>query len=134
MKYLLCLTLFFGLLACHGTQRAVRSTDIANNATIDDRQISSPIDLTDFIRRLSGVTVNGDGPSARILVRGIISIQASNDPLFVVNGTNVGTDYGAVYSTISADQVKSVEVLKDAADIGVYGMQGAAGVIVIQTK
>lgn len=84
--------------------------------------------------RASGVVVSnsswepGDTPS--ILIRGKRSINASNDPLFVIDGIPVTGGMGE----ISPADIESMEVLKDASATAIYGSRGANGVIIITTK
>lgn len=64
-----------------------------------------------------------------IRVRGGGSITQSNDPLFIVDGVQVsGID------DIPADNIESIDVLKDAASTAIYGARGANGVILVTTK
>lgn len=86
--------------------------------------------------RAAGVnvtSVNG-APGARttIRIRGGNSISASNEPLYVLDGFVVGTDFDL--NTINVNDVKSIEILKDATSISIYGSRGANGVILITTK
>ena len=72
------------------------------------------------------------GEAGRILIRGRRSINASNDPLVVLDGiplVNGGTAFN-----INPNDIASVEVLKDAAATSIYGSRGANGVILINTK
>jgi TonB-linked SusC/RagA family outer membrane protein len=82
---------------------------------------------------LPGVSVSSqDGrPDATvsIRIRGGGSITQSNDPLFVVDGFPVSD-----INDIPADQVETIDVLKDAASTAVYGARGANGVILVTTK
>lgn len=83
--------------------------------------------------QLPGVSVTSqDGrPGAKmsIRVRGGGSITQSNDPLFIVDGVQVsGID------DIPADNIESIDVLKDAASTAIYGARGANGVILVTTK
>src|SRR5207237_3807969 len=57
------------------------------------------------------------------------SLQASNDPLVVVDGV-----IGADLNGISPSDIESVEVLKDASATAIYGTRGANGVILVATK
>ncbi len=81
--------------------------------------------------RAAGVQVqsaNGaPGASPRVRVRGSTSINASSDPIYVVDGFVNG-------AVPPPEDVASVEVLKDAAATAIYGSRGANGVIVITTK
>lgn len=82
--------------------------------------------------KLPGVNVTSqDGrPDAEISirVRGGGSISQSNDPLVLIDGV-AGT-----LSDIPADQVESIDVLKDASSTAIYGARGANGVILVTTK
>ncbi|HUS03028.1 MAG TPA: TonB-dependent receptor [Chitinophagaceae bacterium] len=84
--------------------------------------------------RLAGVTATTSegSPDAtiRIRVRGGMSITGNNDPLFIVDGVQVENGL----STISPQDIQTIDVLKDAAATAIYGARGANGVIVITTK
>lgn len=69
------------------------------------------------------------GASMSIRVRGGNSITQSNDPLFIVDGVQVSS-----IDDIPADNIESMDVLKDAASTAIYGARGANGVILITTK
>ena len=69
------------------------------------------------------------GGSTQIRVRGGGSITQSNDPLFIVDGVQVSS-----IDDIAADNIESIDVLKDAASTAIYGARGANGVILITTK
>ncbi|PSL43793.1 TonB-linked SusC/RagA family outer membrane protein [Chitinophaga niastensis] len=70
------------------------------------------------------------GSEATIRIRGVGSINASADPLYVVDGV----PYGGTISSINPYDIESVSVLKDAASSALYGSRGANGVIIITTK
>jgi len=82
---------------------------------------------------LPGVSVTSQdgrpGASMAIRVRGGGSITQSNDPLFIVDGVQVSN-----IDDIPADNIESMDVLKDAASTAIYGARGANGVILITTK
>ena len=83
--------------------------------------------------QLPGVSVTAQdgrpGAGMSIRVRGGGSITQSNDPLFIVDGVQVsGID------DIPADNIESIDVLKDAASTAIYGARGANGVILVTTK
>ena len=69
------------------------------------------------------------GGTMSIRVRGGGSITQSNDPLFIVDGVQVSS-----IDDIAADNIESIDVLKDAASTAIYGARGANGVILITTK
>ena len=94
----------------------------------------SNLNLTDMIQRLPGVRVQGSGAYASFVVSGTSSsFMSSPDPLFVVDGSAIGTDYSTVYYSINPNDVKSLSVLKGS-DASIYGSRGANGVILIRTK
>ena len=82
--------------------------------------------------KLAGVNVTSQdgrpGADVAIRVRGGTSISQSNQPLILIDGVP-----GNI-SDIPANQVKSIDVLKDASATAIYGAQGANGVILITTK
>ena len=84
--------------------------------------------------RVSGVqitTSNGaPGASTTIRIRGGNSINAGNEPLYVIDGIIGGGDL----NTINPADIESIEVLKDASSTAIYGSRGANGVILITTK
>ena len=71
--------------------------------------------------RIAGLNINGD----QITIRGINSINSSNTPLFILDGSEVSS-----LDNISVYDVENVEVLKDGA---MYGVKGANGVIIVRT-
>jgi len=95
---------------------------------------ASGIDLASFLRRLPGVNVRGSGPEARIQVRGNSGFGGGSDPLFVVNGTILGTNYSQLFTTIDVNEIKSVRVLKSASETAAYGLQGGNGVLEFKLK
>ena len=86
--------------------------------------------------RAAGVNVvstSGEpGAASTIRIRGMSSINGNNQPLFVVDGFIVGTDFNL--SNLNVNDIESIEVLKDASSLAIYGTRGAAGVILISTK
>lgn len=70
----------------------------------------------------------GENPTIRI--RGVGSINASAEPLIIVDGA----PFNGNINSISADQIESMNVLKDASSTALYGSRGSNGVIVITTK
>jgi TonB-dependent SusC/RagA subfamily outer membrane receptor len=93
------------------------------------------LSLTEMLQRLPGVRVQGGrGASAKFVVDGASgSFMSGTDPLFVVNGMAIGTDYSNVYTLVDPLKVTSVSVLKGS-DASIYGSRGANGVILIRTK
>lgn len=89
------------------------------------------------------------GSAAVVRIRGIASISAGGDPLYVVDGIPITQDFflnngsnggnaGAMnnnpLATINPEDIESIDVLKDAAATAIYGSRGSNGVIIITTK
>ena len=83
--------------------------------------------------RVAGVVVqNSNGApsgSATIRIRGANSLTYGNDPLIIIDGVQDGN-----IGSLNPNQIESIEVLKDAAALSVYGSKGANGVILVTTK
>lgn len=84
--------------------------------------------------KVSGVQLTNatgqPGSNPTIRIRGISSINAGNSPLYVVDGV----PYDGDVNNISAQDIESMSILKDAAASALYGARGANGVIIITTK
>ncbi|MCG6187643.1 TonB-dependent receptor [Maribellus maritimus] len=84
--------------------------------------------------RASGVLVttsNGmPGATSSIRIRGGNSINAGNEPLYVIDGVIGGGDL----NLINPNDIESIEILKDASSTAIYGARGANGVILVTTK
>lgn len=95
--------------------------------------------------KLAGVNISSEsgqpGSSSQIRIRGTGSINASNAPLWVVDGIPVSSGSSAMFtntnSTLTAlnpNDIESITVLKDAAAAAAYGSRAANGVILVTTK
>ncbi|HEX5552323.1 MAG TPA: SusC/RagA family TonB-linked outer membrane protein, partial [Chitinophagaceae bacterium] len=86
--------------------------------------------------RAAGVEVtnlNGaPGASSVIRIRGGNSIQGNNNPLYVVDGVIMGQDYDL--NKLNISDIQSINVLKDATSVAIYGTRGSNGVVLITTK
>ena len=82
--------------------------------------------------KVSGVLIQQSsaqpGGGLRINIRGVSSIAAGSEPLFVVDGVP------SSYQSINPTNIESIEVLKDASATAVYGSRGSGGVVLITTK
>ena len=83
------------------------------------------------------------GTAATVRVRGVGSISANTQPLYVVDGVPITTgDFGSgsiatnanALSFLNANDIESIDILKDAAATAIYGSRGANGVVLITTK
>jgi len=97
--------------------------------------------------RVAGVNISGSsgtpGSFQNIRIRGVSSITAGNEPLFVIDGVPVingnvsasgASSSLSALATINSNNIESITVLKDASATAAYGARGANGVIVITTK
>ncbi|MBB4037038.1 TonB-linked SusC/RagA family outer membrane protein [Dysgonomonas hofstadii] len=132
----------------YGTQRRSLVTSAISKLTIDEsttRQVASPSQLLNG--RIAGVTTftgSGNvGSGERMSVRGMASISAGNEPLYVIDGVPITNDSGNLFNfgetmsslaTLNTSDIESIEVLKDAASAAIYGSRATNGVIVITTK
>jgi len=71
------------------------------------------------------------GASTSIRIRGVGSITAGNEPLYVIDGFPIGDD---ALSNFNMNDIESISILKDASSTAIYGSRGANGVILITTK
>jgi TonB-linked SusC/RagA family outer membrane protein len=69
------------------------------------------------------------GSGYSILLRGARSLSATNEPIYIVDGIDYGSNIN-----INPNDIASIEVLKDASSTAIYGSRGANGVILITTK
>src|SRR5690606_34300262 len=86
------------------------------------------------------------GAETSIRIRGTSSINAGNEPLYVIDGMLINSDGGDVsaggtrgprispLSSINPSDIESIEILKDASSTAIYGSRGANGVVLITTK
>lgn len=105
---------------------SVKADALANNPSTDFRQA--------LAGKMPGVQVtvpSGDPEgSVSIRVRGISTVNAGSDPLYVVDG--VPMERG--FANLNTNDIESVEVLKDASAAAIYGSRGSNGVVLVTTK
>jgi TonB-linked SusC/RagA family outer membrane protein len=126
----------------NGYQTKTRANNTASIATVDPKEIQDkPIPGIDNLLQgqAAGVQVttqNGrPGANAFIRIRGTGSVNAGQEPLLVVDGVQVPDNTAPeFYNTLNANDIKTINVLKDAAAASLYGARGSNGVIVITTK
>ncbi|PWH84622.1 TonB-dependent receptor [Algibacter marinivivus] len=121
----------------YGSQRKSDLTGSVSSVSGEDLS-TLPVSRVDqaLQGRAAGVQVTqtsgAPGAGTSIRVRGGNSITGSNEPLWVIDGIIVGTNFNL--NNLNANDVKSVEILKDASSIAIYGSRGANGVILVTTK
>lgn len=108
-----------------GSVSSIKSSEIVKTATNNA--------LQSMQGRIAGLDItksSGEsGSGINITLRGNRSINASNTPLFLVDGI----EYGSTLD-LNASDIQSIEVLKDASSTAIYGTKGANGVVIITTK
>lgn len=121
------------------------SASLVNSSSIEDKPFTS-LDqaLQGNVAGLQMSATSGTpGSDQNIRIRGVSSITANNEPLYVIDGVPVvsgtnaqNTAFGnlSVLSSINPNDVESISVLKDASATAIYGARGSNGVIVITTK
>jgi TonB-linked SusC/RagA family outer membrane protein len=127
----------------YGTQKKSDLTGAVGTIKTDAIQERRVASLNQAIAgRVTGVnvSVNSGRPGGRsnIRIRGNTSVSVANNPLYVIDGVILVASDLANGSTpidyLNANDVSSIEVLKDASATAIYGARGANGVILISTK
>lgn len=107
------------------------SVSSVSSAEITESPSVSPLESLEG--KVSGLNINNNsgrpGSDIRVNLRGFTSINASNDPLFVIDGV-----IGADPNFLNPNNIESVQVLKDASASAIYGTRAANGVVIIETK
>ena len=118
----------------YGTQRREAVTGSVANVSGDElNQIAATNAAQALQGRVAGVlmtqTSSKPGAEMQIRIRGQRSLNASNDPLIVLDGI----PFMGQLSDINPGDIKSMDILKDASATAIYGSRGANGVILITT-
>lgn len=119
-----------------GAISSVKGSDIASlPAQSFDRALQG---------RAAGVLVQSNngipGGAVNIRIRGTGSISAGNTPLYIVDGVQINSRSDANFTQsnplafLNANDIASIEILKDAASAAIYGAQASNGVVIITTK
>ncbi|RAK02292.1 TonB-linked SusC/RagA family outer membrane protein [Larkinella arboricola] len=126
----------------YGTQ--AKSSITGSVASVPMKSISNqPLSSLDqaMAGQIAGVNVaqtkGAPGGGVSVRVRGTGSIGAGNEPLYVIDGFPVGSDYNSTLNplaTINPNDIESIEILKDASAAAIYGSRGSNGVVLVTTK
>lgn len=119
----------------YGTQRKKDVTGAISSVNAKDIKNIAATNAVQAIQgKVSGVVITQNswnpGAEATVRVRGTRSFNASNDPLYVIDGIPIVRGLNEINPT----DIESMEVLKDASATAIYGSRGANGVIIITTK
>jgi iron complex outermembrane receptor protein len=138
----------------YGAQRREAITGSVATVGADEANVGVIANANQLLQgRVAGVQMTSNsgepGGGAQIRIRGGTSIQASNNPLYVVdgvplqdesivasasiNGVNAALPRNPLNS-INPNDIESITVLKDASATAIYGSRGANGVVLVQTK
>ncbi|MGB7395363.1 MAG: SusC/RagA family TonB-linked outer membrane protein, partial [Pricia sp.] len=117
----------------YGTQKKSDVTGSVASVNIEEATAVPTTNVSELLRgRAAGVQVNladaRPGGNSNIVIRGKVSLEG-NDPLIIVDGI----PYDNI-NDVAAEDIVSVEVLKDASSQAIYGARAANGVILITTK
>lgn len=132
----------------------VRKSDLTGSVSSVKSADLKAVPVTTFDQALQGraagvqVTQLSGKPGAEtsIRIRGTTSINAGNEPLYVIDGMLVNSDAAdmttgvtlgpriSALSAINPNDIESIEILKDASATAIYGSRGANGVVLITTK
>ncbi|WP_418698840.1 SusC/RagA family TonB-linked outer membrane protein [Bacteroides sp.] len=119
----------------YGTMKKSDLTGSVASVNAEEMMKRNPVNLGQGLQgAAAGVSVirsSGDPEGGfSIRIRGVATVNGSADPLYVVDGVQVGTSI----DFLNPNDVEAIEILKDASATAIYGTRGANGVIMITTK
>lgn len=109
-----------------GSVEAITSKEMTKGNIVTPENL-----LSGRVAGVNIVTSGAPGSGSQIRIRGGSSLNASNDPLIVIDGLPL---QGVDLNSINPNDIESFSVLKDASATAIYGARGANGVIIITTK
>ena len=127
----------------YGTVRKDDMTGSIAAIKAEDLNRGAVTNTQDMLKgKISGLLVipgdGGPGSGSRIRIRGSASLNASNDPLIVIDGVPIALGAGGAMSNpldlLNPNDIESFSVLKDASAAAIYGSRASNGVILITTK
>ena len=114
----------------------IRKSDVTgaiSSVKASEMNLTSPTVGQALVGKVAGVQVSQTSGApysgTKIRVRGIGSINASSDPLYVIDGYPAGNNV-----SINPEDIESIDILKDAASAAIYGSRASGGVVLITTK
>ena len=125
---------------------SVKKEDMTGSITAikaDEVNRGAVVSTQDMLKgKVSGLYVmpgnGGPGSGSTIRIRGAASLNASKDPLIVIDGVPIASGAGSGMSnpleTINPNDIESFSILKDASSAAIYGSRASNGVIIITTK
>jgi len=139
------------VIVAYGTVKKSDLTGSISSISSEDLNRTAPVSLDQALQgRAAGVQVTQvsgrPGGQTSIRIRGSSSINAGNEPLYVIDGMLITSDNGETnaggtagsglngLSAISPGDIERIEILKDASATALYGSRGSNGVVLITTK
>jgi TonB-linked SusC/RagA family outer membrane protein len=139
------------VVVAYGTVKKSDLTGSVSSISSEDLNRTAPVSLDQALQgRAAGVQVSQvsgrPGGQTSIRIRGSSSINAGNEPLYVVDGMLITSDNGETnaggiagsglngLSAINPGDIERIEILKDASATALYGSRGSNGVVLITTK
>ena len=127
----------------YGTAKKDDLTGSVSAIKAEDLNRGAVVNTQDMLKgKVPGLLITpgdgGPGSNSRIRIRGSASLNASNDPLIVIDGVPVAQGAGGAMSNpldlLNPNDIESFTVLKDASAAAIYGSRASNGVILITTK
>jgi TonB-dependent SusC/RagA subfamily outer membrane receptor len=130
----LSLALLAGCAPAHSPETAPAPSGVAVTGDQIQQTPGDPIEKL-LMNRSPGVWVgrSSDGNLA-VRIRGGASLMAHAEPLYMVDGSPFMPGPNGTLTGLNPYDIESIKVLKDPADLAMYGVRGANGVIIIKTK
>ena len=127
------LLLGLGTACAPGTTNAPRPGDQSVTAADIEKNPSQPLEQT-LQSKFPGVNVTGTPSGVSVTIGGPSSFSGDTGPLYVLDGSPITPGPGGVLTGLNPYDIESIKVLRNPADVAIYGMRGANGVILISTK
>lgn len=128
----------------YGTMKRSDITGSVVSVKAEDLEQTSAATMDQMLQgRAAGLTMTSNsgaaGSSTSIQIRGVNSLNSSNEPVYVIDGSIVRSEAGQdTYSNpldgLNPNDIESIEILKDASATAIYGAQAANGVIIVNMK
>ncbi len=117
----------------YSTMRKSDLTGAISSVKAKELNLTTPTVGQALVGKVAGVQISqvSGAPyvGTKIRVRGVGSVNASSDPLYVIDGYPAGNDV-----FINPNDIESIDILKDAASAAIYGSRAAGGVVLITTR
>lgn len=106
----------------------VMGDEVKKATLLTDSEVNNSNNLESYLNRTAGVTVRGVGQNAMASVR-----NSSDQPIFIVNGSEIGKSYIDAAEYVRNMDIQSVKVLSQLEAEAAYGFRGDDGAVIIRT-